>query len=89
MKNPWDPFGVFSEWRGQEPEDQLTEAEIVTDSVIDDHWPELVSLVRTGVEQGMERERKNCVELIKKHLNTSDDKVKRLIDEIIRRKNDK
>ena len=88
MKNPFDPFGVFSVLRDQTPEHAPSESEKITDETIDESWGELVSVVQTGVERGMKHERKTCVDLIKKHLNTSDEKVKSLIQAIQSRSDD-
>lgn len=85
MRNIFDPFGVLGEWKGQEPEEALSETELITDNVIDDHWGELTEMISAAVSRGMEAERVACLNLMKKHLDTNDPAVKTLVSEILSR----
>ena len=89
MKNPFDPFGVFQGWKGQEPEEPATEVETVIETVIDSHWDSLLEILEESVIRGMTHEREAILKLITTYLDADSEDTQALIAAINSRKNDK
>ena len=89
MRNIFDPFGVLGEWKGQEPEEALSDVESVIETVIDSHWDSLLEVLEESVIRGMNQEREAILKLITTYLDADSEDTQGLISAINSRKNDK
>lgn len=74
MRNPFDPFGVFSEWKGQEPDAQDSWAQTVAQLVIDDHNDSIGAIMSDAVYTGMNAERERIILILQQELSADDAK---------------
>lgn len=82
MKNPFDPFGVFSEWKGQEPEEELTQVEVIVEQFYEEHSDNLYNVIHDAVTMGVFAERERCLAIIKQELSAEDRaRIIKLIEE--------
>lgn len=71
-KNIFDPFGVFGEWKGQEPDVHESWAQTVAQLVIDDHADSMGAILSDAVYTGMNAERERIILILKQELSTKD-----------------
>lgn len=79
MKNIFDPFGVLSEWKGQEPEDDSDEswAESIAQDIINNHFDNLSEMIADSVYAGIAAERERIVGILNEELSAAE--VQRII----------
>lgn len=74
MKNPFDPFGVFGEWKGQEPEDEYESWETTTlQEILADSQEQIDNVITDAAWAGMLKERQRCLDIIRSELRTLED----------------
>lgn len=74
MKNPFDPFGVFGEWRGQESEDEYESWETSTlQEILSDQSEQIDNVITDAAWAGILAERQRCLDIIRRELESSED----------------
>lgn len=68
-RNIFDPFGVFNEWRGQEPTAQESWEEAVVQVVVNDQIENLSSIIADAVYAGIGAERERIVMILQQELS--------------------
>lgn len=72
MKHIFDPFGVFGEWKPQEPDAQESWAQAVAQVVINDQFDNLSDVLADAVYAGMGAERERIIAILQQELNTTE-----------------
>lgn len=72
MKHIFDPFGVFSEWKGQDPDTTQSWAQSIAQVVINDQLDNLSDMIADAVYTGMSAERERITTILKQELSNSD-----------------
>ncbi len=74
MRNPFDPFGVFSEWKGQEPEtEELSYIDEIANEVYDLHTDTMFNVISEGVHAGVFAERERVLHILRTELKSLED----------------
>lgn len=75
MRNPFDPFGVFGEWKGQEPEDneELGYIDEIANEVYEAHGDNLYNIMVDSVSAGVLAERSRVLHILRTELKSLED----------------
>jgi hypothetical protein len=74
MKNPFDPFGVFGEWKGQEPDDVYESWETTTlQEILSDSQEQIDNVITDAAWTGILKERQRCLDIIHNELKSWED----------------
>lgn len=80
-KNIFDPFGVFGEWKGQDPDDEYETWETRTlKEILEDQSQQIDNVITDAAWAGILAERDRCLSIIRQNLSSEDaDRVIHLI----------
>lgn len=74
MRNPLDPFGVFGDWRGQEPEDEYESWETAAlQEILNDSHEQIDNVITDAAWAGILKERQRCLDIIRNELKSLED----------------
>lgn len=74
MKNPFDPFGVFGEWKGQEPESEYESWEgKALQEILDNTHEQIDNVITDAAWAGIQAERARCLDIIRRELKSLED----------------
>lgn len=79
MRNPFDPFGILKEWKGQDPdEDEFSFLDSTVSEVYESESNQVDEFVTSLVRAGIEAERNRVIDIINQELSATD--AKRLLE---------
>lgn len=74
MRNPFDPFGVFGEWRGQGPESEYESWETKTlQEILNSNHEQIDNVITDAAWAGILAERQRCLDIISHELKSLED----------------
>lgn len=74
MRNPFDPFGVFGEWQGQEPESEYESWETKTlQEILNSNHEQIDNVITDAAWAGILAERQRCLDIVRRELKSLED----------------
>lgn len=76
MKNPFDPFGVFNEWKGQQTESESEYESWETTAlqeILGQQQEQIDNVITDAAWAGILAERQRCLDIIRRELKSLED----------------